>query len=591
MSAYPTPQSTTPNHERPTSTTVPQPSTYVMLPRRLIEDLRDSPAAIGVYSLIGRLFLVTGQPIQLSIGDLEAFDPNLSYGAGRRAIDRLVAAGWLQRHAEVGEKFSYLPTWGRVNGLLIPWDRTAPQLGCPRHVHTIRLNDQLLDVCIGRLRPHPFHRAMVERYMSKPLLNLRDIGAYGMALLGLPIKSSNLHHLRLIDAYNRPKPLPDTYTILAFVSQSSTNQLTLAGWKRLGIPLTHPKPFEGQAMLVIPKELIGTVLDIEIGLQGDKPIVRTEDSDPLLDQGIADPTAGVIDQGIADPIAGVIGSFELDETSFSPLERTKTVVDQPTSGSHGDHGNLPIHRESTTTVSANAISECSAEHGGGGNADSLIATMPTEDQNSEAHAAPADDPTRAPAAELPSAQEPPPSKQPAAANPRKRYGLLAKPAAPAPVYRAPTAPEQPTSPAEAAPASPTAPEQPSSPALPVAPRDSPSAKRLRQLGVRADVAAKLATRSLDQVERVIAQADNQAGIRDRAAWVVSALRALPEREDAPAAPQKVSERAILLHPKISGYERMRWLNRFRNADAAKRPEILREFLDLYPLEQNHASTA
>lgn len=113
---------------------------------------------------------------------------------------------------------------------------------------------------------------------------------------------------------------------------------------------------------------------------------------------------------------------------------------------------------------------------------------------------------------------------------------------------------------------------------------TPSEAGLRQIGVRRDVAATLAGRSLAQVERVIAQARRHQGVRDVAAWVVGALRALPADEPAPPPPPaRVSDLAILTHPELSNAERLRWLTRFRNADLVDRSGILSRFLQEHPL--------
>jgi hypothetical protein len=62
---------------------------------------------------------------------------------------------------------------------------------------------------------------------------------------------------------------------------------------------------------------------------------------------------------------------------------------------------------------------------------------------------------------------------------------------------------------------------------PAATAPSESTRLLRAIGVRADVAATFAERAVDQTQDVIAKARTQPGVRDLAAWVVSALRALP----------------------------------------------------------------
>jgi len=107
-------------------------------------------------------------------------------------------------------------------------------------------------------------------------------------------------------------------------------------------------------------------------------------------------------------------------------------------------------------------------------------------------------------------------------------------------------------------------------------------RQLRQLGVRADVARSLGDRPVEQVRRVIAEARSRPNIRNRAAWVVSALRALPAEEPAP--PPKASDMAILVHPGLTHLERTRWLARFRNADPFERATVLAHFHAEHPLE-------
>lgn len=114
--------------------------------------------------------------------------------------------------------------------------------------------------------------------------------------------------------------------------------------------------------------------------------------------------------------------------------------------------------------------------------------------------------------------------------------------------------------------------------------------RLRALGVRPEVALTLAGRPLAQVERVIGQARARGGVRDLAAWVVSALRALPSEEPRPGSPSpKVSDLAILTHQGLSNQERVRWLARFRGADPADRPALLARFAAEHPPENQAAS--
>ncbi|NJO82628.1 MAG: hypothetical protein HC828_07250 [Blastochloris sp.] len=102
---------------------------YLPIPPQLLADLRDHPRAVGVYALIARLYLIHHTPIPLSANDLCVYDPTLSYGAARRALQRLVSRGWLIETTRY--KHQYLPTWGRTRtGELRPWAIDARALGC-----------------------------------------------------------------------------------------------------------------------------------------------------------------------------------------------------------------------------------------------------------------------------------------------------------------------------------------------------------------------------------------------------------------------------------------------------------------------------
>ncbi|NTU83690.1 MAG: hypothetical protein HGA45_30680, partial [Chloroflexales bacterium] len=230
----------------------PAPATYLPLLRRMVEDLRDAPAALGAYALIARLYLIQNAPVPLSPGDLRAYDPALSYGAARRALGRLADAGYVLGDTTPGRKAAYVPTWGLVGGAPHPWDRSAPLLGQPRHLRAVRLDDRLLDLCLGRLRPSAAHAAVVERYVTAPLLGLRDVGGYALALAGLGGERPALNSLGLLSPDGSPLPLPDNLTILAIASQrlqaEARDGLTPAGYARAG--LAQPAP-AGQALFFV----------------------------------------------------------------------------------------------------------------------------------------------------------------------------------------------------------------------------------------------------------------------------------------------------------------------------------------------------
>src|SRR6266545_2775267 len=97
------------------------PKAYLTIPTRLLADLHDTPLAIGLYALIGRLYLVHQAPVPLSRADVLRYDPTLKAGAVKRAFDRLVAGGWLVEAIPEGRKKQrYTPTWGRVQGSPLP---------------------------------------------------------------------------------------------------------------------------------------------------------------------------------------------------------------------------------------------------------------------------------------------------------------------------------------------------------------------------------------------------------------------------------------------------------------------------------------
>jgi hypothetical protein len=196
---------------------------YVFLPQRLLADLQANPAAIGVYALIARLFLIYQEPIPLSAADLQRYDPTLSYGAARGALQRLVTLHWLNE--QPGHKNCYTPAWGLIKGITQPWRLDAPTLGRPAHVPTLRFDRRLLDVGLGKLVPHPTYPAQTrDRYLEQPILSLRDVGSYAQALAGRSIVATTaLLHYELI-RNGQAQPLPSSEALIALASQR-----TLAG--------------------------------------------------------------------------------------------------------------------------------------------------------------------------------------------------------------------------------------------------------------------------------------------------------------------------------------------------------------------------
>ena len=171
----------------PFGRTPDQPAGYCPIPQRLLADLRDTPLAIGLYALVGRLYLVHQAPVALSRADVLRYDPALKAGAVKRAFDRLVAGGWLlEANAEGRRKQRYTPSWGRVKGAPLPWRMSEPCLGRPRHINRLPLDRALLDVCMGKLTPHATQPATIARYVTAPALSLVDVGCYALARLVRP---------------------------------------------------------------------------------------------------------------------------------------------------------------------------------------------------------------------------------------------------------------------------------------------------------------------------------------------------------------------------------------------------------------------
>jgi hypothetical protein len=233
---------------------------YVFIPQRLIADLQANPAAIGVYALIARLFLIYQEPIPLSAADLQRYDPSLSYGAARGALQRLTALRWLIDQS--GHKNQYTPTWGVIKGTESPWRMDAPTLGRPAHVVTLRLDRRLLDVGLGKLIPHPTYPAQTsDRYLEHPILSLRDVGAYAQVLNGHALAATPaLWRYGLIHD-GLPQLLPGAAELIALASQHTLEgdgaAPTEQGRRTLGFrPSSSSSTPSGQPLFFVDHALI-----------------------------------------------------------------------------------------------------------------------------------------------------------------------------------------------------------------------------------------------------------------------------------------------------------------------------------------------
>jgi hypothetical protein len=260
---------------------------YVFLPQRLLADLQANPAAIGVYALIARLFLIYQAPIPLSAADLQRYDPTLSYGAARGALQRLVTLRWLTDQS--GHKNCYTPTWGVIKGTASPWRMDAPTLGRPAHVVTLRLDRRLLDVGLGKLIPHPTYPAQTnDRYLEQPILSLRDVGAYAQVLNGYALAATPALWRYGLIRNGLAQSLPAAADLIALASQRTLDgdgaTPTEQGLRTLGLVRSSapPAPPPSQPLFfvdhaVIPDPISCLIPDlIPAGLESERPSSAAE---------------------------------------------------------------------------------------------------------------------------------------------------------------------------------------------------------------------------------------------------------------------------------------------------------------------------
>jgi len=260
---------------------------YVFIPQRMIADLQANPAAIGVYALIARLFLIYQEPIPLSAADLQRYDPTLSYGAARGALQRLVALRWLTDQS--GHKNHYTPTWGVIKGTASPWRMDAPTLGRPAHVVTLRLDRRLLDVGLGKLIPHPTYPAQTnDRYLEQPILSLRDVGAYAQVLNGQALAATPALWRYGLIRDGVTQPLPAAAELIALASQRTLDgdgaAPTEQGLRCLGLDRSSapPAPPSGQPLFFVDPALIPDPISclipdlIPAGLESERPSSAAE---------------------------------------------------------------------------------------------------------------------------------------------------------------------------------------------------------------------------------------------------------------------------------------------------------------------------
>ena len=318
---------------------------YVFLPQRLIADLQANPAAIGVYALLARLFLIYQAPIPLSAADLQRYDPTLSYGAARGALQRLVALHWLTDQS--GHKNCYTPTWGVIKGTPRRWQMDAPTLGRPAHVTTLRLDRRLLDVGLGKLVPHPTYPAQTnDRYLEQPILSLRDVGTYAQMLGGQGIAATPALWRYGLIQNGKAQPLSSATDLIALASQRTLDgdgaAPTEQGLRKLGIelfsapPETNPSQplfFVDHALIPDPISHVIPIL-IPFGIQANIPSSATERA---KDRAVVPPQnmAGI--PGILSEISDSPSNLPTQQRdgsgNRSPNKKIDTEVAQPETAS------------------------------------------------------------------------------------------------------------------------------------------------------------------------------------------------------------------------------------------------------------------
>jgi hypothetical protein len=236
------------------------PERYVRIPQRLLSSAVYRPLQVGIYSLAARLFLVCKAPVPLSAADILRYDPSLSRGAAQRALSSLVDGGWLIATERAGQKSTYVPSWGRVNGAPVPWVIGATCLDRPRHVRAVCLDLRLLDLFLGKLTPQPKRAAVITRYVTAPLLALADVGSYALLLGGLPGATPSLVAWGLTRD-EQPLPLPDDAVILARASQrrlfdENDTALTARGLQKVGLIGPPAATDSAQPLFFVPPEVI-----------------------------------------------------------------------------------------------------------------------------------------------------------------------------------------------------------------------------------------------------------------------------------------------------------------------------------------------
>ena len=178
---------------------------YLLVPDPLIAAYAHDSLAVGVYVAIARLAVATKGAVPLAARDLALWmgsRRDCDRAAIMRRIVKLEEGGWVIIERSAATKHRLLPTWGRDHNRAIrPWRFDSRDSGRPSHLRGRRVPLALFDDYIGRLDPQPGSgRALISRYLTRPLLDLADIGIYTIGLRAEVVPTPRLHHLGLHSA-------------------------------------------------------------------------------------------------------------------------------------------------------------------------------------------------------------------------------------------------------------------------------------------------------------------------------------------------------------------------------------------------------
>src|SRR5262245_39858923 len=233
---------------------------YVLVPDPLIVAYAHDPLAVGVYVAIARLAVASKGAVPLAARDLALWmgsRRDSDRAAIMRRIVKLEESGWVIVERSTAIKHRLLPTWGRdQNHAIRPWRFDCRDSARPSHLRGRRVPLALFDAYIGRLDPQPGSgRALISRYLTRPLLDLTDIGVYTIGLRAEIEPTPRLRHLGLHSAAGMLPP-QDSRSLLEQAAAGTLTTLvddvmmpvllSIQGQMRLGRETPPASPWDPQ---------------------------------------------------------------------------------------------------------------------------------------------------------------------------------------------------------------------------------------------------------------------------------------------------------------------------------------------------------